>query len=603
MCGIVAYTGANSALPVLISGLKRLEYRGYDSAGVSLLDDDGIVTVKTAGKVSDLEKELADLSEDIRLTSATCGIAHTRWATHGTPCTANAHPHSGCKGRFAIVHNGIIENYLALRQALEDQGHHFRSDTDSEVVAHLLEQAAGLDPNADSAALVKTILPKLQGSYALAILDRDSAGRVFCVCHDSPLVVAADGSMAASDLPALICAGVNEVVYLPDDQLVGLGRPLTGFTIKRIDTDLTEAEHSGFPDFMLKEIYEQPAVAKYAMRNDFSNLDLNTRDIRRVYVVACGTSYHAGLIGRDLIEKWAQLPVDARVASEFRYGNPYMDEHTLVIALTQSGETADTLEAAKLARSRGAKVLALTNVLGSRITQVADIVVNIQASLEIAVAATKSYVAQVIVLTKLALYLACARGLLTPAHLTNIEAQMALLPDQIQSLLDQRQTIEQVACQCLNAHTVLYIGRGVGATTCLEGALKLKEISYVHAEAFYAGEIKHGPIALIDPIGVTDKVKATPVIAVACAQATYDKMISNIEEVQARGAKVIAIASEGDEHIAELTPHVIYIPHTSECLMPVLAAIPMQLIARYIAVEHGQNVDQPRNLAKSVTVE
>ncbi|MDR3307604.1 MAG: glutamine--fructose-6-phosphate transaminase (isomerizing) [Coriobacteriales bacterium] len=654
MCGIVGFTGTVAARAFLLNGLTRLEYRGYDSAGLALAgvpgagagEDAGthapLTVIRRKGKVAELKAAVERATKaDPAATSATTGIGHTRWATHGVPSEENAHPHTSCDGRIAVAHNGIIENYAQLRTTLIAQGHTFKSQTDSEVVAHLVEEnyrvlqasatpapsrhPLGKDNDASGsnifAAAVRATVAQLSGSFALAILHANHPNIVIVTRNDSPLVLGSceHGALAASDIPALI-EYTRDVTYLGDRDLAVLhangdieyfdpaGIPFTPAAY-HVEWSFEDAERDGYPDFMLKEIHEQPRVIRDTIANridpatgaiTFDELPFTAASlaaIDHIHIVACGTSYHAGLIGKDLIETWARIPVEVEPASEFRYRNPIITGTTLVIAISQSGETADTLEAVRLARTAGAHTIALTNVVGSRITQEAQTVLYIKAHLEIAVAATKSFLAQVALLTLLALYFAQQRTLLTTAQVREIYDEMAQLPSQIESILKDVEKIERAAAACVDATTALFIGRGMGATTCCEGALKLKEISYLHAEAFCAGEIKHGPIALIDP------VVATPVIAVAVQSATHEKMLSNIEEVLARGATVIAVATQGDTRIAELTEHVISIPPVSEFLSPLTASVPLQLLARSVAIARGCDVDQPRNLAKSVTVE
>jgi glucosamine--fructose-6-phosphate aminotransferase (isomerizing) len=669
MCGIIAFTGTVAAAPVLLNGLARLEYRGYDSAGIALLQGAAfaktnklvpkevsagtrassacatslaqtaaLITVRRKGKVAVLREAVLQAEQTGELATGsgaapTTGIGHTRWATHGVPSEANAHPQRDCSGAIAVVHNGIIENHAFLRGELVAGGHKFTSQTDTEVVAHLIEQeyAATVGETTEGegnlALAVRNTVAQLSGSFALAVVHNAHPDQIIVTRNDSPLVVGtcSQGALAASDFAAMV-EHTREVCYLQDRDLAILhkngsieyfdpaGTPYTPARV-HVEWDIEDAQRGGYPDFMLKEIHEQPRVIKdtIAGRLDikhgrlvFDELALTPAELKtidRVIIVACGTSYHAGLIGKDLMEGWARLPVEVAVASEFRYRNPLVTPQTLVIAISQSGETADTLEAIKLARRGGAHVLALTNVMGSRITMEANTVVYIKANIEIAVAATKSFLAQVAQLTLLALHLAREREQLAANEVCEIYSWMQQLPSQIEEILADKNEIERCAEACAGAQTALFIGRGVGATTCYEGALKLKEISYLHAEAFSAGEIKHGPIALINPDGLDDPEHQTPVVAVVCKSATYDKMLANIEEVLARGAKVIALATEGDERIAQLTPYVMYVPETRECLSPLLASVPLQLFARCIALARGANVDQPRNLAKSVTVE
>ncbi|MCL2883506.1 MAG: glutamine--fructose-6-phosphate transaminase (isomerizing) [Coriobacteriia bacterium] len=627
MCGIVAFCGVKNAITPLLTGLARLEYRGYDSAGLAVIDPQAkqlrtIQRVRQEGRgmVEVLREAAAEAGLGDDSQGITCGIGHTRWATHGAPSVANAHPHCDCQGRIAVAHNGIIENHGRLREQLTAEGHTFHSQTDSEVVSHLVEKHYALQ-NGDLAAAVRAAVAELSGSFALAILHRDYPEALVVTRNDSPLVIGscATGAIAASDVPALI-EYTRDVCYLDDRDIAILhangsveyfdpaGEPYTPNTY-HIDWNIKEAEKGGYPDFMLKEINEQPRVVRDVLKGRLNTqaktLELPelamTPDelaaIDRVYIVACGTSYHAGLIGKDLIESWARIPVEVRVASEFRYANPIISSNTLVIAITQSGETADTLEAVRLARRAGAHVVAITNVIGSRITTEAQTTIYIKANIEISVAATKTFLAQLCLLALLALFLSQERGLVNETQIVTAFEALQRLPQQIEAVLADTTSIDAAAEVCADATTVLFIGRGVGATTCYEGALKLKEISYIHAEAIAAGEIKHGTLALIDPI------VATPVVAVAVASATHDKMLANIEEVKARGARVIALATEGDERVGELADIVIYLPPTYEQLSPVLASVALQLLAHRAAVLLGRDIDKPRNLAKSVTVE
>jgi glucosamine--fructose-6-phosphate aminotransferase (isomerizing) len=670
MCGIVAFTGNAKAADILLAGLARLEYRGYDSAGIAIISPEraALQIVRRKGKVEELRRALCEtaaadapsptttpaaaVTTTTAMTTAaataaptppdaaatpptpaptsaanaaaarngTCGIGHTRWATHGVPSEENAHPHHDCSGKIAVVHNGIIENYSRLKEELIAAGHQFSSQTDTEVVAHLVEQSYASAAGSLIDAVRETVA-QLSGSFALAILHADHPDTIVVTRNDSPLVLGSfeGGALAASDVPPLL-EYTRDIAYINDRDIAVLhkdghidcfdpaGEHFTPHVF-HIDWSIEEAEKGGYPDFMLKEINEQPRVIRdtIAQRFDAKTRTLNfdelpltdaeLADLDRIFIVACGTSYHAGLIGKNLMESWARIPVEVEVASEFRYRNPIITTNTLVIAISQSGETADTLEAVRLARRCGAHVVALTNVVGSRITQEAQTVLYIKANIEIAVAATKSFLAQVSMLTLLALYLAQERSLLTGPQIQEIYGDMRKLPEHIEHILADTSAIEQAAELCRYATTALFIGRGIAATTCYEGALKLKEISYLHAEAFSAGEIKHGPIALIDPGA------STPVIAVAIQSSTREKTIANIEEVKARGALVIAIGTEGDTRIAELADHVIYIPPIRECLSPITASVPLQLFARYVAIARGCDVDQPRNLAKSVTVE
>lgn len=609
MCGIVGFTGNVDAKKFLLDGLTKLEYRGYDSAGIAVIDGNGDMDVVCrVGKV-------AQLTRVVKKTQAkgSCGIGHTRWATHGIPNEANAHPHCDCTGKIAIVHNGIVENFAQLREQLEAEGHVFLSETDTEIAAHLVEKYY----EGDLAAAVRETIAQLEGAYGLAVIHADHPGDIVVTRKDSPIVVGSsvEGAFVASDTPAII-SHTREVVYLNDGDIAILHEDgsidftdAQGASLKpeitHIDWDAEAAERGGYPDFMLKEINEQPRVVRdtIAGRVDkgiviFDELKLSESEIDaidRIYIIACGTSYHAGLIAKNVIESWARIPVDVEVSSEFRYRDPIVTPSTLVIAITQSGETADTLAAIRLARAQGAKVVSVTNVVGSRVTRESDSVIYIKANLEISVAATKSFLAQASILMLLAMFLAQKRHQLSAAQINVFYREMQELSAQIESILANTEQIERCAKACIDAHSALFIGRGMGSAICYEGALKLKEISYLHAEAYPAGEIKHGPIALID--------QNMPVIVVATQSITREKTISNIQEVRARGAKVIAIATEGDKEITHLTDCVIFIPAVRECFSPITASVPLQLFARSIAVARGCDVDQPRNLAKSVTVE
>ena len=619
MCGIVGYAGSEQAKDILIGGLKRLEYRGYDSAGVALerADGDGIDVFRRVGKVSGLESELAHLDH-----ASTCGIGHTRWATHGRPSVANAHPHSSCSGRISIVHNGIIENFAELREELEARGHHFTSDTDTEVFAHLIEEAYeggnGKPGTHDLLAAVREACTHVIGAYGLAALCADEPGVIAVARKDSPIVIGRgeNGSYVASDVIAVIDA-TRDVVVLEDGQFARLTPEGISYTdadgnaiepaITHIDWDIDMAEKGGYPDFMLKEICEQPRVVRDTLVGrlsstgelDIDELGLSYEEldlIDRVYVIACGTSYHAGLIAKNLIEAWARIPCEVEAASEFRYRNPIITPTTLVVAVSQSGETADTLAAIRDARIKGAKVFGITNVVGSPVARESDGVIYTKANKEIAVASTKSFIGQVVSLTLLALLLAQVKGKLSVGQVKLLFRELGDTAEQIQWILDtQMPAIHEAALACKDAHSALFVGRGMGAAISNEGALKLKEISYLHAEAYAAGEMKHGPIALIDP--------GFPVIAVTTKSPVYDKVVSNLKECEARGAKIIVVATEGDEDIKQIADHVIRIPAVRDAFTPITATVPLQLLAREVALMRGCDVDQPRNLAKSVTVE
>lgn len=628
MCGIVGYTGFSQAKNVLIDGLKRLEYRGYDSAGIALERQSASATEldvhRRVGKVAGLESELEHVD-----TASTCGIGHTRWATHGRPSVANAHPHTSCDGRIAVVHNGIIENFAELREELERRGHRFTSDTDTEVFAHLIEEAyegRPADPatgepaqpgSHDLMAAVREATTHVVGAYGLAALCADEPGVIAVARKDSPIIIGRgeDGSYVASDVIAVIDA-TRDVVVLEDGQFARLTPEGITYTdaegtaiepaITHIDWDIDMAEKGGYPDFMLKEIHEQPRVVRDTLVGrmiggelDIDELGLTYEELNlidRVYVIACGTSYHAGLIAKNLIEMWARIPCEVEAASEFRYRNPIITPSTLVVAVSQSGETADTLAAIRDARIKGAKVFGITNVVGSPVARESDGVIYTKANKEIAVASTKSFIGQVVSLTLLSLLLAQVKGKLTTGQVRMLFRELGDTAEQIQWIFDtQAEAVHEAALACKDAHSALFVGRGMGAAIAHEGALKLKEISYLHAEAYAAGEMKHGPIALIDP--------GFPVIAVTTKSPTYDKTVSNLKECEARGAKIIVVATEGDEDIRQIADHVIYIPPVRDAFCPITATVPLQLLAREVAIMRDCDVDQPRNLAKSVTVE
>ena len=607
MCGIVGFTGSIQAKQVLLEGLKRLEYRGYDSAGIAVEDGSGINIVKRLGKVSGLKDAV---QEDMCL--GTAGIGHTRWATHGVPSERNAPPHTDCSGNIAVVHNGIIENFAELREELSSKGHTFSSDTDTECIAHLVEE----NYHGDLLEAVRVVSNSLSGAYGLAVMHHDHPCEIVVTRKDSPIVlgVGENGSYLGSDIIALIDA-TRDVVILEDGQLAVMhpdhidyfdaqGSVVTP-TVTHVDWDIDVAEKGGYPDFMLKEIHEQPRVVRDTLAGRMSGHEISideltlTRQelnfIDRVYLIGCGTSFHAGLIAKNLIESWARIPTEVEVASEFRYRNPIITPTTLVVAVSQSGETADTLAAIRDARIKGAKVFGITNVIGSPVARESDGVIYTKANKEVAVASTKSFIGQVVSLTLLALLLGRAKGKLTLNQVRMLFSELADTADQIEEILQDTSAIDEAANFFDGRQSTLYIGRGLGEATCYEGALKLKEISYIHAEAYAAGEMKHGPIALLD--------EGFPIVAVATQSATYDKTVSNLEESKSRGAKIIAIATEGDEAIKKVADHVIYIPKVRDSFMPITASVPLQLLARAVAVSRGCDVDQPRNLAKSVTVE
>jgi glucosamine--fructose-6-phosphate aminotransferase (isomerizing) len=610
MCGIVGYTGPREAGPILIEGLKRLEYRGYDSAGIALVDGDGVLFVeKRAGKLANLQTALED-----RTPHAAIGLAHTRWATHGRPNDLNAHPHVDCSGTITVIHNGIIENFRELRDGLEARGHALASETDTEALAHLIEEAyAG-----DIADATRAALRRVQGAYALAVMHRDEPDRLVGARMNVPLVVGlGDGeSFLASDVAAIL-AHTDRIVFLEEGDVVDLrpsGATVTGVdgrprerVVTTVDWSPEAAEKGGFEHFMLKEIHEQPQALRQSIigrvgpddrirAEELAGLGPTFRRVRRVELIACGTAYHASLIGAAAIQDWTGIPARATVGSEFRYSPPPLDGDTLVIAVTQSGETADTIAPTRLAREAGCPVVAVTNTVGSAITREADAVMFLQAGPEIAVAASKTFVTQVTTLIVLAASIGKARGTLPPEREASLAAALRALPEDAQRALDlARDGSAALARRYVNSRGFMYVGRGYSYPTALEGALKLKEISYIHAEGYAAGELKHGPISLLDA--------EYPLVAVATRSSVYDKLISNVMEGRARDARVIAVATEGDEQIERFADDVCWVPDTDEALGPVLAIVPLQLFAYHAAVARGTDVDQPRNLAKSVTVE
>jgi len=611
MCGIVGYVGGKPARNVLLGGLEKLEYRGYDSAGISVLGDDGrIESVRAVGNLAALRSALNGHGE-----IGAIGIGHTRWATHGRVSEANAHPHDDCDGRVHIALNGIVENFVALRRRLEAKGCSFTSETDAEVVAHLVADHY----DGDLAEAVRAAYNELRGHYAFVAMSADEPNVLAAARKECPLIVGRGRGeqFLASAIPGFL-EHTRQVQYINDDEIVAIspdgarfmtaaGEPLERETVE-IDWDADTAEKGGYETFMLKEIYEQAdavaeTVADRTARGAGVDLgamgaidDAVIRDARRVVVVACGTSYHAGLVGRYAIEQWARVPVEMDIASEYRYRNPVVGEGDLVIGISQSGETADTLAAMRLARQRGAKVLAMTNIMGSQITRDADGVLFTRAGMEIGVAATKTFVAQVAAIYLLGLRMAELRGTLAPDELAGLVAGVRDLPHAVQHVIE---AVEEPVRDIVEAHWqkefFLYLGRHIGLPVALEGALKLKEISYIATDAYAAGEMKHGPIALLD--------EQTPVIVVATNSPVLEKVVSNMQEVRARGAHVVAVASEGNAEIGEHAESVLRVPDVDWMLQPLLAVIPLQLLAYGIARRRGLNVDQPRNLAKTVTVE
>lgn len=611
MCGIVGYVGPQLAAPIILNGLKRLEYRGYDSAGICTVDEGGIEVRKRAGKVAELEREL-----NVSTMPGTLGIGHTRWATHGVPNDPNAHPHADASGTIVLVHNGIIENYLTIKKKLEHAGYTFRSDTDSEVLAvfigMLYEQLHDLEK------AVRTALTEVEGTFGLVIVSAHEPDLIIGARRGSPLVLGVGDSefIFASDASAII-AHTRQVVYLHDNEMAiayrngsyatkTIANETTHSVIEEIEFELDAIEKGGFDHFMLKEIYEQPNTFRDGMRGRLLVEDGNVRlgglstvsdalrACPRIIITACGTSWHAALVGEYLIETLARIPVEVEYASEFRYRNPIIHPSDVVIAISQSGETADTLAAIREAKMKGATVVGMVNVVGSTIARETDAGVYLHAGPEIGVASTKAFTSQLCVLTQVALMLGRMRGL-GPSEGRELARALEEIPDKIREILDRSEEIQAIAHEYAQASNFLYLGRGVNFPVALEGALKLKEISYIHAEGYPAAEMKHGPIALIDA--------NMPVVFIALKDDIYEKVVSNIEEVRARSGRVIAIATQGDTHLPNVANHVFEIPKTHQLLTPILASIPMQLLAYYIAVERGCNVDMPRNLAKSVTVE
>ncbi len=614
MCGIVGYLGHREAYPILIKGLKRLEYRGYDSAGVALINDHKQLNIyKQKGKVAELEAHAQD--KDI---SGGAGIAHTRWATHGEPCQRNSHPHFSESERLAIIHNGIIENYATLKSNLQKEGYTFRSDTDTEVLIQLIEHVQRSN-NLDLLTAVQLSLHQVIGAYAIAILDRENPNQIIAARKSSPLVVGVgnDEFFLGSDATPIV-EYTDKVVYLNDGEIAVMimGEELKVVNIdnvditpeiKTVELSLGQIEKGGYPHFMLKEIFEQPRCIRDCMRGRI-NIELNKvsmasvidnrkqlAEASRFIIVACGTSWHAGLIGKQLIETYVGIPVDVEYASEFRYRKPVINPSDVVIAISQSGETADTLAAIELAKSRGAFIYGICNNIGSSIPRASHAGSYTHVGPEIGVASTKAFMGQVTVLTMLALSLGTIRGIISEENLLSLVQELNSIPDKMEEVLSTNEQIMSMACTFTYAHNFLYLGRGYNFPVALEGALKLKEISYIHAEGYPAAEMKHGPIALID--------SEMPVVVVATKNEMYEKVLSNIQEIKARKGRVIAIVTKGDTQMSSIANEVIEIPETMECFEPLLATIPLQLLSYHIAVCKGKDVDQPRNLAKSVTVE
>ncbi len=617
MCGIVAYIGKKNCKNILIDGLKRLEYRGYDSAGIAIMvpqgpgsdvsGNDAIEVVKEAGKIREMEGQAQESSIDGK-----CGIGHTRWATHGEPTKVNAHPHKDCSGKIAVIHNGIIENFEELRSELKEKGHKFISDTDTEVLPHMLEEYY----DGDLLLAMQSLMGRIKGSGAIVAMSTDSPGEIIGARITSPLIVGVsrDGNFLASDMPAVLEHTRNFIV-INDYETVRL----TANKVEIFDNDgklierkpfkanwsITSAEKDGYEDFMLKEIFEQPYGVKESMRGRLSNGELHfdelglsvdqVKDIKKVQIIACGTSYHAALIGKQVIERWAKIPVEIDFSSEYRYRDPLVDEGYLFVAITQSGETIDTLAAIREAKSKGAKVMAITNVVGSTIARESDSVIYTHAGPEIGVCATKTFTSQIIIMYLMGLYFGKIRGTLKDADYKKIIEELHIIPNKIQSILNRADELKEIARHTFKHTCFLFLGRIFGLPAALEGALKLKEISYIHAEGYPAGEMKHGPIALTDA--------KTVVVGIIPDDSVYDKMLSNIQEVKARKASIFSIISEGDKNSGKYSDYLFEIPGTIEELYGILTIIPLQLYSYYIAKNLGKDVDQPRNLAKSVTVE
>lgn len=614
MCGIVGYIGKKKAYPILIKGLHRLEYRGYDSAGVALINGQGCLNVyKAKGKVSELEAFCADKD-----TEGCIGIAHTRWATHGEPNTVNAHPHYSESERLAIIHNGIIENYAVLKAGLMEQGYSFKSDTDTEVLVQLVEYTQ-VNRHVDLKTAVQLALQQVIGAYAIAILDKDHPDTLIAARKGSPLVVGiGEGEYFLASDATPIVEYTDKVIYIEDEEVVSLqvGKDVDITTInnvtktpeiKRLELSLSQLEKGGYPHFMLKEIFEQPRTLTDSMRGRVNvrqdNIALSGfidnkerfLNAKRIIITACGTSWHAGLIAMYAIEEFAQIPVEVEYSSEFRYRKPVINKDDVVIAISQSGETADTLAAIQLAKEKGAFIFSICNVVGASIPRVSDSGCYTHVGPEIGVASTKAFTAQVTALTMLALCIGREKGTLAHDQYLRIVREMGQIPDKIARVLGQNKRIADFAKTFTYAQNFIYLGRGYNFPVAMEGALKLKEISYIHAEGYPAAEMKHGPIALIS--------QEMPVVVVAPHCGTYEKVVSNIQEIKARKGRVIAVVTEGDELVSRIADYTIEVPATEECLTPLLTVIPLQLLAYHIAVVKGCDVDQPRNLAKSVTVE
>lgn len=612
MCGIVGYIGGNEAAKFLIDGLTKLEYRGYDSAGIAVYNGENIRVEKSEGKLANLKAKIAGDTP-----AGNIGIGHTRWATHGGPSDVNSHPHTDCKGDFAVVHNGIIENYLTLKEGLIERGHVFKSETDTEVVAHLMEEAyEACGGNFKDA--VKYVLKQISGSYSLVFLSRRDPDMLICTKQDNPLVIGLGSgeNFIASDIPAIInhtrrtyIIADGEIAFVKKDSIWvenRNGEPITK-KVFEVNWNAEAAEKGGYEHFMLKEIHEQAKAIRNTLTKriaqDSSCIVLDELkwtpeflgSFKKVFIVACGTAYHAGLVGKYYIEKLARIPVECDIASEFRYRQPIIDDQTLTIVVSQSGETSDTLAALKEAKRLGSHTLAVTNVVGSSVAREADQTIYTWAGPEIAVASTKAYTTQLIVMLMLALYMAQLKKSVEADRLKEIITGLRNIPAQINETLEDTEPIKMFAVKYANVENAFFIGRLLDYYVALEGSLKLKEISYIHAEAYAAGELKHGPLALIMP--------GVPIVAIATQKSVYEKTVSNIKEMKARGAVVIGISSQQDKELVKYVDYVIRVPEADELLNPLLTVIPLQLLAYYVAIARGNDVDKPRNLAKSVTVE
>lgn len=609
MCGIVGYVGEKQAANFLIDGLTKLEYRGYDSAGIAVFDGEKINVAKSVGRLAALKEKIKNNTPE-----GVMGIGHTRWATHGRPSDVNSHPHTDCSGKFAIVHNGIIENFMSLKEELIAKGHKFVSETDTEVVAHLIEDVY----EGDFVEAVNKVLNRIEGSYSLAFMCQYYPDTLICTKKDNPLVIGlGEGeNFIASDIPAIIA--YTRRTYIMNDGEIAVvkkdsiwvtdrkGNPITK-KVFEVNWNAEAAEKGGYEHFMLKEIHEQPKAVRDTIspRINKENTQVVLDELKwtkeyvenfnKIYIVACGTAYHAGLVGKYYIEKLARIPVEIDIASEFRYRDPIIDEHTLTIVISQSGETSDTLAALKESKRLGAKTLAITNVVGSSIAREADQVMYTWAGPEIAVASTKAYTTQLVTMFLFAMYVSGLKGTITTERTHELLTQLRLLPDEINRTLEDVEPIKTFAKNYAFNNDVFYIGRSLDYNVALEGSLKLKEISYIHAEAYAAGELKHGTLALIE--------SGVPVIALATQKSVYEKTLSNIKEVKARDAVMIGIAAEDDNELEKYVDHVIKVPATDELLIPLLTVVPLQLLAYYAAITRGCDVDKPRNLAKSVTVE